>query len=307
MTDVPNRRRVAGGLRIDPSGAHPPPEPAPLAVAVVTALIGSLAADWLLVTLWTKVVPASRGYGHFRFGDYATLTAIGVLAAGAAWPLVCRVSDSPRWLFLRLAVLVTVVLWIPDLVLLVRGQLGRDVAVLMVLHAVVAVVTYNSLVRLAPPRSREDGGAAAPGGDGPDRLDRWATSLAVLVGVEFALGVATLVLVPTGRPTGWRPERGSAVYLAHAVVGLPLTLLAAGFLLRVGRSSRLLRLSAWIGGVGVAVAGVGGVLSVAHPLRLPGAGLMLVGSVAAGFGYLIPTFDRLGDEPATGGGDGGAA
>ena len=46
----------------------------------------SLAADAALVALGTTVFPATNGYVHFQFADYAKLTVIGVLIAGAAWP-----------------------------------------------------------------------------------------------------------------------------------------------------------------------------------------------------------------------------
>jgi hypothetical protein len=297
-------------LRLDRSQRHPGPTPASLIVGVSVAVAGTLAADWLLVTLWTRLVPGTKGYGHLRFSDYAALTVIGVLVAAAAWAVVCRLSATPRWLFLRLAVPVTVVLWIPDVYLLLRRQPGRDVAVLMVLHVVVAVVAYNALVRLAPPRSHGGGRSGRAWRDPTSdtaaevaghSVDRWAALLAVLVGVEFVLGVATLVLVPTGRPTGWWPDKGRAVYLAHTLVGLPLGVLAILFVVRAGRSTRLHRLSGWIGGAGVALAGLGGLLAVAHPLRLVGVALMLAGPVTAGFGYLIPTFDRLSDGGATDG------
>jgi hypothetical protein len=59
-----------------------------------------------------------------------------------------RISSAPRWLFFRLAVLVTLLLWLPDLYLLDLGQPGRAVAVLMV----IALVTYYSLVCIAKVR-----------------------------------------------------------------------------------------------------------------------------------------------------------
>jgi len=59
-------------------------------------------------------VPLDQGFVHFQFSDYAKLTVVGVLIACAAWPIVARVSSAPRWLFLRLAVLVTLVLLLPD-------------------------------------------------------------------------------------------------------------------------------------------------------------------------------------------------
>jgi hypothetical protein len=70
-------------------------------------------------------------------------------------PSAARVSWSPRWLFFRLAILVTLVLWLPDLYILAKGQPPRAVAVLMVMHVAIALVTYNCLVRIAPVRGRQ--------------------------------------------------------------------------------------------------------------------------------------------------------
>jgi hypothetical protein len=43
---------------------------------------------------------------------------------------------------------------LPDFYILYQGQPGEAVAVLMVMHLAIAVVTYNGLVRIAPPRPR---------------------------------------------------------------------------------------------------------------------------------------------------------
>jgi hypothetical protein len=213
-----------------------------------------------------------------------------------------------------LAVVVTLVLWLPDLYLIVRRQPGRAVAVLMVMHLVIAVVTYNLLVRVAPPGRgtppRPEEAVVGAERAEPNRLAerepeiqadrstrrsdrRLAWALALLVGVEFVVGIVTLVFVPTGRSSGWLPDGGRTVYLAHAALGFPLTIAAGVFLLSVRGSTRIYRLSAWIGCVGVAIAGTGGLLAVAHPLRLVGLALMFVGPVMAGFGYLLPAFDRM--------------
>ena len=119
-------------------------------MATITAVGGSLAAGALLVWAGTNAFPATRGFAHFRFADYGLLTAVGVLIACLAWPVVTLVSWDPRWLFLRLAVAVTVVLLIPDVYLLARHEPTRAVAVLMVMHLAIALVTYNALVRIAP-------------------------------------------------------------------------------------------------------------------------------------------------------------
>jgi predicted membrane channel-forming protein YqfA (hemolysin III family) len=91
---------------------------------------------------------------HFQFGDYAKLTVIGVLIACAAWPVTTRITSQPRWMFFRMAVLVTLVLWLPDVYILMKGQPGKAVAVLFVMHVAIALVTYNALVRLAPVHAR---------------------------------------------------------------------------------------------------------------------------------------------------------
>lgn len=268
--------------------------------------------DALLVFVGTRLFPSTRGFGHFHFSDYATLTTVGVLAACAAWPVVARISSSPRWLFLRLAVLVMLVLWLPDVWLRVGAhEPGRAVAVLMTMHLAIAIVTYNLLVRVAPVREpRANGSARQAGASGepvrveeaesarpvPSNADRpvlWlATTLSVLVGVDFVLGIVALFSVPAGRASGWLPTEGETVYLAHAIVGLPLVLGAVTLLVMVRESDRPLLMTAWMGLIGVAVGGVGGALTESHPLRLLGMALMFVGPMFAGFAYLIPLIDR---------------
>ena len=142
--------RGMAALRLDftPSGTQP--AVARLVLATLVSIGGSLAADAALVAIGTRVFPHTKHYVHFRFSDYGKLTVIGVVIACVAWPVVTRISFDPRWLFLRLAVVVTLVLWLPDLWILSQGQPGRAVAVLMAMHLAIALVTYNALIRLAP-------------------------------------------------------------------------------------------------------------------------------------------------------------
>jgi hypothetical protein len=126
-------------------------------VATVAALAGSLAADAILVAIGTSVFPALTGYVHFRFSDYGKLTVIGVVIACLAWPVVTWVSSTARRLFFRLAIVVTLVLWIPDLWILAQGQPVKAVLVLMAMHVAIALVTYNVLVHLAPARPPRPG------------------------------------------------------------------------------------------------------------------------------------------------------
>jgi hypothetical protein len=144
--------RALGLARVDFAPSHRQPSGLRVVIASVVAVAGSLAADALLVTIGQAVFPSTRGYGHFQFPDYGKLTVIGVVIACAAWPVVTRISSAPRWLFFRQAIAVTLVLWLPDLYILYRGAPGRAVAVLMVMHLAIALVTYNCLVHIAAVR-----------------------------------------------------------------------------------------------------------------------------------------------------------
>jgi hypothetical protein len=137
-------------LHLDFAPGHRQPRLARVGLAAVAALIGSLAADALLVVIGEAVFPSTKGYMHFQFSDYAPLTVIGVLVACVAWPVVTRITSTPRWMFSRMAVLVTVVLWVPDVGILVQGQPARAVGVLILMHLAIALVTYHLLVRVAP-------------------------------------------------------------------------------------------------------------------------------------------------------------
>jgi hypothetical protein len=140
-------------VRVDLAPAHRQPSSLQVAIATAVSVAGSLAADALLVVIGQAVFPSTKGYSHFQFSDYSKLTIIGVLIACAAWPIVTRISSDPRWLFFRMAAAVTLVLWLPDLWILHLGQPVQAVAVLMVMHLAIAVVTYNCLVRIAAIRS----------------------------------------------------------------------------------------------------------------------------------------------------------
>jgi uncharacterized protein DUF6069 len=158
--------RVLSLVRVDFAPVHRQPSAGRVAAASVVSVAGSLAADALLVVIGTAIFPSTKGYVHFQFSDYAKLTVIGVVIACLAWPIVTRISSSPRWLFMWMAVLVTLVLWLPDLYILVQGQPAKAVAVLMVMHLAIALVTYNSLVRIAPVTS---GGTERTPLSSPDR------------------------------------------------------------------------------------------------------------------------------------------
>ena len=150
-------------VRVDLAPAHRQPSSLQVAIATAVSVVGSLAADAILVVIGQAVFPSTKGYAHFQFSDYSKLTIIGVLIACAAWPIVTRISSTPRWLFFRLAIAVTLVLWLPDLYILSQGQSAQAVAVLMLMHLAIAVVTYNSLVHIAAIRSPRHRGVHGAG------------------------------------------------------------------------------------------------------------------------------------------------
>jgi len=147
----PSLQRLLVALHVDFEPRRPPSS-GEVIVASVVAIVGSLGADMALVAIATHVFPSTKGYVHFRFSDYAKLTTIGVVIACCAWPVVARVTSRPKWLFVRLAVATTAVLYVPDFYIWYRGQPAKAVAVLMCMHLAIAVVTYESLVVLAPVR-----------------------------------------------------------------------------------------------------------------------------------------------------------
>jgi hypothetical protein len=146
--------RALAMMRIDlgSTPSHRQPVLAKVAIATVLSIIGSLAADAVLVAIGTHVFPSTKGYVHFQFHAYATLTIIGIIVACVAWPLVVRISSAPRWIFFRLAIVVTLVLLLPDLYLLHQGQPFKAVVFLILMHLAIGLITYNVLVRLAPAR-----------------------------------------------------------------------------------------------------------------------------------------------------------
>jgi hypothetical protein len=148
---------------------------------------------------------------------------------------------------------------------------------------------YTPEVALAAsaPERRED--------VGPDEATvepvtvRWGTALAAAVGFESLLGVMALLSVPLGRPSGWLPAKGEAVYLVHGCWGVVLILAAVALIVRTRGMSRAAHIAAWLGLTGVSLAGVGGLLTAATSLvRFLGITLMLLGGVLAAFGYMVP-------------------
>jgi len=152
-------QRALNLVRLDFAPQHRQPSGARVALATIVSIAGSLLVDALIVVIAEALVPSTKGYVHFQFSDYAKLTIVGVIIACVAWPITTRITSQPRWMFFWMAVAVTLVLWLPDVYILVKGQPAKAVAALFVMHLAIAVVTYNALVRLAPIGARRQASA----------------------------------------------------------------------------------------------------------------------------------------------------
>ena len=214
---------------------------------------------------------------------------------------------SRRALLLHLEVLVVVAgclaaAWWQATSALAGNSLSWVYTIEWPIFAIIAVVGWWLLIHEDPAALRarkqrapaeapsHDAVSAAVTFDGSSA--RLATLLAIGVGVEFVLGIAGLVVVPSGHPNTWSPTDW-VLYLAHALLGALLALGAVALLSFVRRAGRIARLSGWVGGIGVAFAGAGGLLTVSQPVRVGGLVVMLVGTIVAGFGFLFATFERL--------------
>lgn len=150
----PSLRKPMRALSID---FEPEAQPAwwRVLVASVVAIVGSLIADALIAAAAIAIWPHLKGYQHFLFTDYATLTIIGVIGASIGWPIVTRISSRPARLYGILAVLVTLVLLLPDVYIAIQGQPVKAIVALVVMHLAIAVITYFSMVLIAPTATRE--------------------------------------------------------------------------------------------------------------------------------------------------------
>lgn len=315
--------RTLSWWHVDMKPSREPPSGARLLVVTLFAAMCSLGANALLVALATYLNPALKGYAHFRFDDYGTLTVAGALTAGVAWFMVLRVSSTPRWLLLRLAVLVTVLLWIPDVYLFVKHEPVAAVVMLMIMHLAVALITYNLLVHFAPPSEAKIADAYA---SLPDEASAFLLSqrtpepetqrvallrplfIAMMVGTiaEFIIGVAQLFYVPLNRPTGWLPHHGEAIYVVHALLGAALGIGALYVLARAVATADLVPVNrtAAIGGfIGLSIGAFGGALSYERSLRLFAIAFMFLGAAVTLVCYLLPliegSMDRLPFLPAS--------
>jgi hypothetical protein len=143
--------RIEAALRLDRRPLSELPKVTRVASAGMIAVVGSLVVDAVLVALGRAVFDPASSFGPFHFSSYAPLTVLGVVAATIGWGILVHLTSVPRWVLRRAAVVVTVALLIPDVAIL-PGNPDGGVATLMVMHIAIAVITYASLLRVAPAR-----------------------------------------------------------------------------------------------------------------------------------------------------------
>jgi hypothetical protein len=131
-----------------------PPTYRRVVAAGLAAAVVSLAAALMLATIGQAAFTVPASFGKFAFATYALLTVLGVAGAAVTWAAVARLSSRPKWLLTRLAALVTALFLIPDFLLLgTPGNPAGPVAILMLMHLAIAVITYAALTELAPVRA----------------------------------------------------------------------------------------------------------------------------------------------------------
>lgn len=143
--------RLQARTNVDLRRVSDRPALARIVMAGVISLVASLVADAFLVAVGRGLFHRSGGFGPFHASAYVPLTVLGVVGATVGWAVLLQVTSRPRWVLLRAAIVVTVVLLVPDVNLLPTNP-GGPVATLMVMHLAIAVVTYAALRGMAPAR-----------------------------------------------------------------------------------------------------------------------------------------------------------
>ena len=147
--DLTFRDHVQSATKLDGRPLANLPSPLKVALAGICASVGSILADRALVALGKALFTISPAFGPFHFQSYAPLTVLGVAAATVGWGVLVRLTSRPRWLLARAAAFATVLLLVPD-VLIFANNPPLGVVTLMAMHIAIAVITFWSLLLIAP-------------------------------------------------------------------------------------------------------------------------------------------------------------
>ena len=125
-----------------------------IALATAIALVLAVPLDLAIEAIVRQAFAVSPEFEPFQ-GTVAPYTAGAVILAGATFAVVRRFARDAGRTYVRLALLVLVLSWIPDVALLAIHDPGATVpavASLMLMHAVTALICVTLLVRLSRAR-----------------------------------------------------------------------------------------------------------------------------------------------------------
>jgi Family of unknown function (DUF6069) len=121
-----------------------------VALGVAAAAVVSIALNSAVALAATALSPNGTSMG-LQVIAYAPLTIIGVLAGTLGWSLIRRRAANARATLRTLVPLVTVLSFIPDVLLLVTGVADVvNMVALLVMHVIVAAVTVTTASRVLP-------------------------------------------------------------------------------------------------------------------------------------------------------------
>lgn len=135
MTVSPIARRRGGRTRLR------------TVVILVVATIIAIAVNAAIAAV-ALATGATAGYGPLTFPAYALFTVLGIGAGWAGWVLVHRRARDPRRTLLVLVPTLTVLSFVPDVLLLafgfIPGTTATAVIALMLMHLVVVAVAVSA-------------------------------------------------------------------------------------------------------------------------------------------------------------------
>lgn len=124
-----------------------------IVLAAAIALVLAIPLDLAIEEVARRAFMVSPDFEPFQ-GTVAPYATGGVVLAGAVFAVVRRFGRDADRVYVRLAIVVLVLSWIPDVALLVIRDPGATVpavASLMVIHAVTAAIVVTLLVWIARP------------------------------------------------------------------------------------------------------------------------------------------------------------
>jgi Family of unknown function (DUF6069) len=122
-----------------------------IAFATAVALIIAIPADLAIEAFARQASEVSPDFPPFQ-GSVGPYTAAGIVLAGVVYAVLGRAVHDADRLYVRIAIVVLVLSWIPDVALLFINEPGATVpavASLMVMHAVAAAIVVTLLVKVA--------------------------------------------------------------------------------------------------------------------------------------------------------------